>query len=125
VPSRRLYTGFPIIHLSALVAGETHDAVTDVVVEADDVGVLVVNEVVGLLPVHAGRGGVPLPFGGVNLGIVHPIPLPVRDVVPEFHVLDDLGDGQHRRPGAPRHFVAAGEQGDPAARGQRALPLDG
>src|SRR5699024_4832678 len=89
----RVVGDVPVVEgVPTLVAGHPENAVPHVVVQADDVGVLVVDVVVGLLPVLGGAHDVPLPGGGVDLGVVHPVPLPVHDVVAEFHVLDDLGD---------------------------------
>ena len=79
-----------------LVLVDAHDAVAEVVVLADHVGVRVVQLVVRVLPL-LGRGGVvPLPGGGVDLRVAHPVPLAVQDVVADLHVLQDLG---HRQAG--------------------------
>jgi len=50
--------------------------------------------------------------------------LPVNDVVPELHVLDDLGEPEHRGAGDPRWRERAGEQRGPTTDGQPALELD-
>ena len=53
--------------LPALIAGDAEESVSDVVVHSEDVGVLVMQVVVGLLPVRRRAGDVPLPRGGVDL----------------------------------------------------------
>ena len=107
-----------------LLARHPEDAVPDVVVEAENVGELVVHVVVRVLPLLGRLGGVPLPGAGVDLRVVHPVPLAVHDVVADLHVLQDLGHAQHRRSGNPRGLVLAGEQGDPAGGGEPTLDLD-
>ena len=77
--------------LPGLVSGNPEQAVADVIVHAEDVGVLVVHEVVGVPPMLGRPGHVPLPRRGVNFGVVHPVPLAMHDVVADLHVLDDLG----------------------------------
>ena len=108
-----------------LVARDAKNAVAHVVVHADDVRVLVVHKIVRVLPLHTRAGGVPFPRRRVDLGIVHPIPLPVHDVVAEFHVLDDLGDPEHSGPENPRGFAVAEHEHHTPARGERALKCDG
>jgi NADPH-dependent stearoyl-CoA 9-desaturase len=61
----------------------------------------------------------------VDLWIVHPIPLPVYDVVADLHVLDDLGQSQDRRAGPPRWAPGADSQNQPACDVQGALNRDG
>ncbi len=87
----------------ALVTRDAQQAVAHIVIHAEHVGVLVMDVVVGVLPVRRRVGVVPLPRGAVDLGIVHPVPLPVHHVVAELHVLDDLGHPRvHRhRPTRP------------------------
>ena len=111
--------------LPALVASDAQQAVADVVVHAENVGVLVVHEIVGVAPVLGRPGHVPLPRRGVNLGVVHPVPLAVHDVVADLHVLDDLGhaEGQGARP--PGRSPRAGRQQDAARDFQGALGSDG
>ena len=84
--------------MPGLVRVDPHDLVAEVLVLAADVGVGVVDVVVRVLPRLRGRGGVPVPGGGVDLGIVHPVPLAVHDVVADLHVLEDLGGRVGRRP---------------------------
>src|SRR5271166_4316669 len=78
-----------------------------------------------VLPLHARRGGVPLPFGGMDLRVVQPIPLAVHDVVPEFQVLDDLRDTKQGGPGDPGDLVPARQQGNSTTDHQATLQLDG
>ena len=88
--------------LPRLVGVQAQHRVAEIPVLADDVGVGVVLVVVGLLPALGGRDVVPLPRRGVDLGVAHPVPLAVHHVVPELHVLQDLGDrerGRAREPG--------------------------
>ena len=83
------------------IAGHAQNSVADVVVHAEDVGVGVVGEVVGGPPVLGGCGHVPFPGGGMDLGIIHPVPLAVNDVVTDLHVLDDLGQREGSGAGQP------------------------
>src|SRR6202020_33069 len=48
---------------------------------------------------------IPLPGIGMDFRIVHPIPLAVSDVVPEFHVLDAFGRGQGSGSQGPTDFA--------------------
>ena len=96
------------------VTGDPQDAVSHVVVHADDVGVLVVHVVVGVHPLGGRAGHVPFPGGGVDLGVVHPVPLSVDDVVPDLHVLEDLGDREHSAACPPQWFLVAEQQCRPA-----------
>ncbi len=85
-----------------LLRDDPHGAEADVAVLAENVGIGVVHVVVRVLPLLGGAGRVPLPGGGVDLGIAHPVPLPVQYVMTDFHVIQDFGGGQHRgarRPG--------------------------
>ncbi|SHV69114.1 Uncharacterised protein [Mycobacteroides abscessus subsp. abscessus] len=84
-----------------------------------------VDVVVSLLPVLGRIHHVPLPAGGVNLGIVHPIPLAVHDVVADFHVLDDLGHTERHRARPPGRALLARRQQDAAGELQCALGSDG
>ena len=93
-----------------LVTSHAQDAEADVVVHADDVGVGVMGVVVRALPLLRRPNLVPLPRSGVNLRVVHPIPLAVADVVADLHVLDDLGDRQQCRPRQPRRPILTPEQ---------------
>ena len=107
--------------LPSLIAGDAQESVSDVVVHSEDVGVLVMQVVVGLLPVRRRAGDVPLPRGGVDLRVVHPVPLTVHHVVPEFHVLDDLRERQQANSGEPRRTTTAGEKHCAAADFERTL----
>ena len=71
------------------------------------------------------RGGahhVPLPRRRMDLGIVHPIPLAVHDVVAQFHVLDDLGQCQRSGAQPPQPAAMATQERDAADDLQRAAP---
>jgi hypothetical protein len=110
--------------LPRLVFVDAHDAVAQIVVLAKDVGVGVVQFVVGVLP-HVGRRGVvPLPGGGVDRGVAHPIPLAVHDIVAEFHVLDDLRHRQTDGSGQPGRWEEREQQYRAAAEFQAALGGD-
>src|ERR1700691_2359447 len=60
----------------------------------------------------------------MDLRVVHPIPLAVHDVVPEFQVLDDLRDAEQGGPGDPGDLVPARQQGYSATDHESALQLD-
>ena len=103
---------------------DPHDLVADVLVLADDVGEGVVDVVVRVLPGRGGGGRVPVPGRGVDVGIVHPVPLAVHDVVADLHVLEDL---RHREAGGAEHPgrpVARRHQHDPRERRQAPVELD-
>ena len=108
-----------------LVPRDAHDAVADVVVHAHDVGVLVMREIVRVLPARRRAGVVPLPVARMNFRVVHPVPLAVNDVVPEFHVFDDLAGAEQRGPEQPGRLLPAREQHDAAGHHQAALQRDG
>ena len=108
----------------ALVLVDPHDAVAEVLVLADDVGVGVVDFVVRVLP-HVGGGGVvPLPGRGVDLVVAHPVPLAVHDVVADLHVLDDLGDREPDRACQPCRRKQREQQYGAAAQFELALKVD-
>ena len=111
--------------LPPLIARDPDDAVAHVVIHAEDVGVLVVHEVVGEPPVLGRPAHVPLPRRGVNLGIVHPVPLAVHDVVADLHVLDDLGHAQCHGARPPRRSARAGGQHQSASHLESPLRGDG
>jgi len=122
---QRVVDGLAQVHrVPALIASHPEDAVPDVVVVAEDVGELVVDVVVRVLPLLGRLRGVPLPVAGVDLRVVHPVPLAVHDVVADLHVLQDLRHTQHERPGHPRRRVLAREQRDPACCRKPALDRD-
>ena len=85
-----------------LVRVDAHDLVAEILVLAADVGERVVDVVVGVLPRFGARRGVPVPHRGMDVGIVHPVPLSMQDVVAELHVLQDLGHAQAGRAEQPR-----------------------
>ena len=107
-----------------LLARHPQDAVADVVVVAEHVGELVVDVVVAVLPLLGRLRGVPLPRRGVDLRVVHPVPLAVHDVVADLHVLQDLGDPEHGGARDPRRLPARREQRDPARHREAALDGD-
>jgi hypothetical protein len=83
------------------VAGHPDHSEAEIVVHADDVAVDVVAEVVRIPPLRRDTDHVPLPRVGVDLGIVHPVPLAVADVVADLHVLDALRQGECGGPDEP------------------------
>src|ERR1700742_1465122 len=107
-----------------LVTGDAHDAVTEVVVDADNVGEHVMAVVVRVPPLRGQPGHVPLPGGGMNFGIVHPIPLTVADIVAQLHVLDALGRGQRASSDRPSGPGSAGADHDTGAQIEAALNSD-
>jgi len=60
----------------------------------------------------------------MDLRIIHPVPLAVHDVVPDFHVLDDLGKRQHACAERPRIPVSADDQSDSRRHFAHALQCD-
>ena len=107
-----------------LVLVDTHDAVAEVVVLADDVGEVVVELVVGDLPLLGRRRVVPLPGRGVDLRVAHPVPLAVQDVVADLHVVEDLGHRQAGGADEPGRREDREQQHGPAAQLEAALGLD-
>ena len=104
---QRVVDGLPEVERRPpLLAGHPQDAVADVVVVAEHVGELVVHVVVRVLPLLGRLGGVPLPVGGVDLRVVHPVPLAVHDVVADLHVLEDLVEPEERARRAPTPGLA-------------------
>src|ERR1700684_4679410 len=108
-----------------LVTGDTHDAVTEVVVDTDNVGEHVMAVVVGVPPLRGQPCHVPLPGGGVNFGIVHPIPLTVADIVPQLHVLYALGRGQCACSDRPSGPSSTGADQDTGGQVEATLNSDG
>ena len=84
--------------MPALPRIDPHDLVAEVAILAEDVGVGVMDEVVRVAPRLGRRCRVPVPGPRVDHRIVHPVPLTVQHVVPDLHVLQDLG--QTERGGA-------------------------
>ncbi len=109
----RVHRVAQVVRLPALVLAHPQDAVADVAVHPDDVGVGVVHVVVRVPPLVGRAGGVPLEVAAGDRRVTHPVVLAVHDVVADLHVVQDLRDAQHRgaRPARP----AAGT----AARGRR------
>ena len=93
-----------------LVRVDAHDLVAEIAVETADVGEGVVLVVVGVPPRVGRGGGVPVPGLGVDVGIVHPVPLAVHDVVADLHVLEDLRERQRGGAGEPQRPFARTEQ---------------
>src|ERR1700722_4141503 len=108
-----------------LVTGDAHDAVTEVVVDPDNVGEHVMAVVVGVPPLGREPCHVPLPGGGVNFGIVHPIPLAVADIVAQLHVLDALGRSQCACSDCPSGPGSTGADHDTGGQVEAALNSDG
>ena len=88
-----------------LIPSDSQDSEAEVGVHADDVGEDVVLVVVGVSPLRRETDHVPFPGIGMDFRIVHPIPLAVSDVVPEFHVLDAFGRGQGSGSQGPTDFA--------------------
>ena len=107
-----------------LILGHAQDAVADVAVLAEHVGVRVVHVVVGVAPLVAGAGRVPLEAGRVERRILHPVVLAVHHVVADLHVVEDLGQGQRGGAAEPGGRQEAGEQQRAAADLEPALGLD-
>ena len=97
-----------------LVRVDPHDLVAEVLVLAADVRVRVVHVVVGVLPRLGRRRRVPVPRRGVDVRVVHPVPLAVHDVVADLHVLEDLGQRQRRRSRRPRPACTSRRRGGSA-----------
>ena len=104
------------VRLPPLVLAHPQDAVADVAVHADDVGVGVVHVVVRVAPLVAGAGRVPFEVAAGQRGIAHPVVLAVHDVVADLHVVEDLRQPPASR--CPRSTRAAGCRRT-AARGRR------
>ena len=111
--------GYPL-----LILVDPHDAVAEVVVAAEHVGIGVVEFVVTVLPQVRWAGVVPLPRRRVDLRVAHPVPLAVHDVVADLHVLEDLGDRQAGRSDQPGGREQRAQQDDAAGQLERALHLD-
>ena len=101
-----------IDRVPGLLRVDPHDVVAEVAILAADVGERVVHVVVRVLPRLLGRCRVPVPGRRVDLRVVHPVPLAVHHVVADLHVLEDLGQRQHRGPRHPRGLEARREQHD-------------
>src|SRR3981081_3307452 len=61
----------------------------------------------------------------MDLGIVHPVPLAVQDVVRYLHVLDHLGQSEGRRPRPPCRAFRATGQHEPTGYLEGTLRSDG
>jgi hypothetical protein len=86
--------------LPALRIGHAQQRVAQVAVFAQDVGVGVVRDVVGVTPLLAVAGNVPLEGLRVQAGVTGPVVLAMHHVVANFHVVQNLGVGQghHAQP---------------------------
>ena len=107
-----------------LLLGHAQDAVADVAVLADDVGVGVVHVVVGVAPLVGGAGGVPLELLAGELRVVHPVVLAVHHVVADLHVVEDLGEREGGGAGEPGGREDAGPEQGAAADLEPALGAD-
>ena len=106
-----------------LVLAHPQDAVADVAVHADDVGVGVVHVVVRVPPLVARAGGVPLEAAAGDRRVAHPVVLAVHDVVADLHVVQDLRQRQHRGAREPgrRQDAANSRPRPPTSRARWAL----
>src|ERR1700757_4510145 len=108
-----------------LVAGDPQDAEPKVVVHADDIGEHMVAIVVGIPPLRRDTRHVPLPRGGMDFRVVHPIPLTVADVMANFHVLDALGHGERGGTEPPADLAAGAGDNQPRGHVEESLKRDG
>ncbi len=120
VPHRVAEMGRPPL----LVGGDPQDAVADIVVLAHHVGECVVDVIVRVLPLLGRLDRVPLPAARVDLGVVHPVPLAVHDVVADLDIFQDLCHGEQRGARHPRRRQRAREEGHAAGDQQPALQGD-
>ena len=102
-----------VTRLPFLVTTDAYDAEAEVVVHADHIGEDVVAVIVGVAPLRRRAHHVPLPRIGVDLRVIHPIPLSVGDVVAELHILDALRCEQSERAGRPAGLAPAGPNRQP------------
>ncbi|CAO5177583.1 hypothetical protein FAIPA1_30315 [Frankia sp. AiPs1] len=107
-----------------LLGSHPEQAVPDVPVSTENVCIGVVNIVVRIFPLGGGRREIPFPGGGVDMGVAHPVPLPVQNVVADLHVLENLGEGEHRRTCQPCRRQQGRKHHHPAAGLQSALSRD-
>ncbi len=125
--------------LPGLQRRHAHDAVAHIQVLLQHIGPGVVHHVVRMHPAVRGAHGVPLPGVGLDLRILHPVPLGVQHIVGDLHVLQDLRQAQqdhaqrhHDQRGAPagqrmrpgRQQEQAGVDGEPAEQRHAALDAD-
>ncbi len=107
---RRVDRVAQVVGAPLLVLGHAQHSVADVAILAQDVGVGVVHVVVRVAPLVAGAGGVPFERLAVQPRVLHPVVLPVHDVVADLHVVEDLRQAQHHRAGEPEGREDAAEQ---------------
>ena len=79
-----------------LLRVDPHDLVADVLVLADGCWCTCGGRSCASASRPRRRGGVPVPGRGVDVRVVHPVPLAVQDVVADLHVLEDLGQPRAR-----------------------------
>ena len=84
----------------------------------------VVHVVVGMAPLIARAGRVPLEALGVERRVLHPVVLAVHHVVADLHVVEDLRQRQRRDACEPSRRQRAGEQQPAAGDLETALRLD-
>ena len=107
-----------------LVLAHPQDAVADVAVHADDVGVGVVHVVVRMAPLVGRARGVPFELLARQRRIARPVVLAVHDVVADLHVVEDLRQAQHRGAREPERREDAAEEQRPPGDLEAALRLD-
>ena len=107
-----------------LVFAHPQDAVADVAVHADDVGVGVVHVVVRVTPLVGRAGSVPFELLARQRRVAGPVVLAVHDVVADLHVVEDLRQPQHRGTREPEGREDAAEQQCASGDLQTALRLD-
>ena len=121
---RRVQRVAEVVGMPRLVLGHAQDAVADVAVLADDVGVGVVHVVVRVAPLVGGAGGVPLEALAVQARVVHPVVLAVHHVVADLHVVEDLRQRQRGGAAEPGGRQEAEEQQAAAGDLEAALGAD-
>ena len=76
---------------------DAQHAVADIEILTHDIGPGVMHDVVRLHPGIGRAGVVPLPGAGVDTRVFHPVPLRVKHIVAELHVLEDFGHAEQER----------------------------
>ena len=102
-----------VIGVPLLRVVDTQDAVSDVTVFAENIGVRVMHVVVRVTPLVGRAHRIPFEDFGIEPWFTHPVVLTVHDVVADLHVVEDLGHAQctdccepHRRQEAEVHQAA-------------------
>ena len=111
-----------IERLPALFRKHPQQAVADVVVHAADIGPRVMAMVVGLAPVVAGAGDIPLVGLAVEMRVAHPVVLTMHDVVAQLHVFENLREREQQRSEDDRGQRRDMEHGPQQAAADRAAP---